>query len=239
VTLPDPEIETSAVFDLFLDLIVNLPLEGLLDSVKTLTFPDWLCVCGLFKFLHKWECAQPFRKVLRHNITQELRNPDTALEYYAIGAIVNDPDICRAVLQNNAENKLAAFNPYHFQYFMWKACPPPYIGALTRVWAEAQVDERYNFISRFNLHLTDFTFSEAQLTCVERERGAYQCQSSHVELEPRLPHRRQLVAEPAVGNGGPWRHTRNDLNEVHTPCHRMQYRSGRFAAIAACAPWAW
>ncbi|BEI85199.1 hypothetical protein CcaverHIS002_0506000 [Cutaneotrichosporon cavernicola] len=163
VTLPDAEIETSAIFDLFLDLIVNIPLQGLLSPTKALTFPDWLCINNLIKFLHKWEVSQPYCKVLRHNINQELANSDTALQYFTIGAIANDADICRAVLQHHSDNKLAAFNPYRFQYFMWKACPAPYLGALTRAWSEAQSNQSYNFISRFNLHLTDNTFSEAQL----------------------------------------------------------------------------
>ncbi|BEJ08567.1 hypothetical protein CcaverHIS641_0506610 [Cutaneotrichosporon cavernicola] len=166
VTLPDAEIETSAIFDLFLDLIVNIPLQGLLSPTKALTFPDWLCINNLIKFLHKWEVSQPYCKVLRHNINQELANSDTALQYFTIGAIANDADICRAVLQHHSDNKLAAFNPYRFQYFMWKACPAPYLGALTRAWSEAQSNQSYNFISRFNLHLTDNTFSEAQLRWV-------------------------------------------------------------------------
>ncbi|GMK55310.1 hypothetical protein CspeluHIS016_0203660 [Cutaneotrichosporon spelunceum] len=163
VALLDPEIETSAVFRVFLDLIPNVPLEGLLAPVRNLTYPDWLWVCDLFQFLHKREVSQSYRKVLLHNIHQELTHPDTALQYYAIGAMVGDAEICRAVLQYHSANKLAAFNPYHFQYFMWKACPAPYLGALTRVWSEAQSTEPYNFRSRFNLHLTDFTFNEAQV----------------------------------------------------------------------------
>ncbi|TXT15125.1 uncharacterized protein COLE_01318 [Cutaneotrichosporon oleaginosum] len=164
VTLPDPEFETAAVFDLFLDLITNVPLSGLLMHIRTLSFPDWLCVCGLFKLLHKWEVARPFHKLLRHNIDTELRDPDMALEYFAIGAIADDADICRAVLQHHAAN-LASFNPAYFPYYMWKACPPTYLGALVRVWADAGGNENYchKVVSRFNLHLTDFAFSEAQL----------------------------------------------------------------------------
>jgi hypothetical protein len=138
VTLVDEVFETSVVFDAFFDLVVNLPLEGLVTSPMTLEYTDFQRLSGLLLFMEKWECSQSLRRIVHHNLESLVGTDESmALLIFVLGAYTDSLPLCQSALKDwsrfvQYDHSLLITS--NWPLWIWESCPPIYLAAINGAW---------------------------------------------------------------------------------------------------------